>query len=168
MEDSPTEALGSFGVTLRTPKVICGNLADILGDVCGTLDVCGTGGDDEDDDDVVDDEDDDEEEDVEEDEVVEDDESEESESEWSDLICSLCFGTTVGVLTERPGINIEFAEVGDRFRFCARATSDEPSTFTVIACTEEAALIHIRSPSLTALNGLSSKSSKSSRNRPRS
>ena len=90
------------------------------------MDVCGTGGDDEDDeddDDVVDDEDDDEEEDSEEDEVVEDDESEESESESWDMICSLCFGTTVGVLTERPGISTGVAEVGDRFRFCARATS---------------------------------------------
>lgn len=72
----------------------------------------------------MDDEDDDEEEeDVEEDVVVEDDESEESESESSDVLCSLCFGTTVGVLTERPGISTRAAEVGDRFRFCARATS---------------------------------------------
>jgi len=93
-----------------------------LGGVCGTLDVCGTG-DDEDEDDVVDDEGDDEEEDLEEDEVVEDDESEESESESSDVVCSLCFGGTVGVLTERPGISTRVAEVGDRFRFCARATS---------------------------------------------
>jgi hypothetical protein len=87
------------------------------------LDVCGTGGDDEDEDDVVDDEDDDEEEDLEEDEVVEDDEFEESESESSDVVCSLRFGTTVGFLTERPGISTRAAEVGDRFRFCARAIS---------------------------------------------
>ena len=152
----------------------------------------------EDDDEEVDKEDDEDEEEEEEDEedvaedVVETD-SESLSSEGSDSLVTFCFkdGNTVGARTDRPGIsNVALV---DLLRFRWRVIFDSHTTICVSRSYEiksqeitqrkknwpmsvstsssrvkDDNLTQIRSPSLTTLNGLSFKSSKSSNSRTRS